>query len=95
MLPGGENAGRTVIGTVIELQRAEPVLGARAGGIPEYVPVASQPLLYPSGDVDALVESMRAVAEDRKRYAPVPSDLDHDWDDHLVRITGAYEQVER
>jgi glycosyltransferase involved in cell wall biosynthesis len=84
-------------GTVINEAKARglPVLGARAGGIPEYVPVASQALLYRSGDVDALVESMRAVAGDRKRYAPVPSDLEHDWDDHLVRITGAYEQVQR
>ena len=59
--------------TVINEAKARglPVLGAWAGGIPEYVPVASQPLLYPSGDVDALVESMRAVAEDPKRYAPV------------------------
>jgi glycosyltransferase involved in cell wall biosynthesis len=84
-------------GTVINEAKARglPVLGARAGGIPEYVPVASQPLLYPSGDADALVESMRAVADDRKRYAPVPSDLDHDWDDHLVRIVDAYERVRR
>lgn len=84
-------------GTVINEAKAHglPVLGARAGGIPEYVPVASQPLLYPSGDVDGLVESMRAVADDRKRYAPVPSDLDHDWDDHLVRIGAAYERVVR
>ena len=38
---------------------------------------------------------MRAVADDPKRYAPVPADLDHDWDDHLVRIGRAYEQVDR
>jgi glycosyltransferase involved in cell wall biosynthesis len=75
--------------------RGLPVIGAQAGGIPEYVPAASRPLLFPSGDVDALVASMRAVAEDPKRYAPVPSDLEHDWDDHLARITRVYEQVRR
>ncbi len=73
--------------------RGLPVVGARTGGIPEYVPVPSQPLLFPSGDVDALVASMRAVADDRKRYAPVPSDLDHDWDDHLARVTEVYERA--
>jgi len=84
-------------GTVINESKARglPVLGARVGGIPEYVPAASRPLLYESGDVDGLVESLRKVAEDRKRYMPVPSDLHHDWDDHLVRLTLSYEQVHR
>lgn len=72
------------------LARGIPVIGARAGGIPEAVPAAWHPFLFRPGDpVDlarALAQFVRLPAADEPAVAPTGPD----WDEHLDLVLAAY-----
>ena len=60
------------------------VIGARAGGIPELIAPASEPLLFPSGDAGALAARLRSFAADPDRFAAPPEAAPLDWAGHLA-----------
>lgn len=70
--------------------RGIPVIGARAGGIPELIAPECEPLLYPAGDVAALTVRLREFAADPARYTPVPAAAPVGWTDHLEGVLAAY-----
>ncbi len=70
--------------------RGIPVIGARAGGIPELIAPECEPLLYASGDVDALSVRLREFAADPARFTPVPVAAPVGWAEHLEGVLAAY-----
>ena len=70
--------------------RGIPVIGARAGGIPELIAPASEPLLFPSGDADALAARLREFAAEPARFVAPPEAAPLDWAGHLAGVTRAY-----
>jgi glycosyltransferase involved in cell wall biosynthesis len=73
--------------------RGIPVIGARAGGIPELVAPECEPLLYPSGSVTELAARMRDFAADPARHVPPPAAAPLDWEGHLAGILSAYREA--
>jgi glycosyltransferase involved in cell wall biosynthesis len=72
--------------------RRVPVIGARRGGIPEYVPASCQPLLFdPSspGDLVAAVGRFRADPEAHTVEPPVG----RTWEDHVQSVVATYEDA--
>jgi glycogen synthase len=74
--------------------RRVPVVGARAGGIPELVSAACRPLLFDSGDEASLGARLALVAR-----APDDFVIDDragllDWDAHVERVLDAYSEAE-
>ncbi len=71
--------------------RRLPVIGARAGGIPELVPAECEPLLFRAGDPRELRGRLVAFAAtpDAFRYTDAPAAA-LDWPAHLERVTEAY-----
>jgi glycosyltransferase involved in cell wall biosynthesis len=72
------------------LVRGVPVIGARAGGIPELVPPPLTELLFPPGDAHALADRLRRFAADPSRYLGARPSVDPSWDHHLDAIMRAY-----
>lgn len=70
--------------------RGIPVIGARAGGIPELIAPECVPLLFPPGDGAALAERLRTFAADPAPYTPAPAVAPVGWADHLTAVLGAY-----
>jgi glycosyltransferase involved in cell wall biosynthesis len=70
--------------------RGVPVIGADIGGIPEYVDPASRPLLFASGDSEALARMMSTISVRQAR--PVGSGVEHlaTWTDHAALVVDAY-----
>ena len=79
---------------VIDEARARriPVIGARAGGIPELVSPTNESLLFPSRDADALARSFRTFAAEPARYRDEGEGLG-DWDAHLDAVVAAYDDA--
>lgn len=75
--------------------RGIPVIGADLGGIPELIAPECRPLLFPSGDVGALVDRLRVFAAAPATYRPVPAAAPVDWAGHLEGVLGAYEDARR
>jgi glycosyltransferase involved in cell wall biosynthesis len=73
--------------------RGIPVIGARAGGIPELVAPECEALLYSSGSVTELAARLRDFAADPARYVPEPAAAPLDWDGHLAGILSAYREA--
>lgn len=71
-----------------------PVIGSRAGGIPELVPPAQQPLLVPPGDPGALAGALRRFAADPGRYRHGP-EAGPGWAEHTERVVAAYRDAAR
>jgi glycosyltransferase involved in cell wall biosynthesis len=69
-----------------------PVIGARAGGIPELVSPADAPLLFPAGDARALADSFRRFAAEPGRFADDGTGLT-DWDEHVDQVIAAYDEA--
>jgi glycogen synthase len=72
--------------------RGIPVIGARAGGIPELVSPADAPLLFASGDARALADSLRRFAAEPDRFADDGTGLT-DWDEHVDQVIAAYDEA--
>lgn len=70
--------------------RGIPVIGARAGGIPELIAPVCEPLLFPPGDVAALAERLRAYAADPAAFRPIAEAAPMDWARHLDLVLAAY-----
>ena len=70
--------------------RGIPVIGARAGGIPELIAPVCEPLLFPPGDAAALADRLRAYAGDPAAYRPVPEAAPIGWSRHLELVLAAY-----
>ncbi|MBV8951782.1 MAG: glycosyltransferase family 4 protein [Actinobacteria bacterium] len=70
-----------------------PVIGARAGGIPELIAPESTPLLFPSGDRVALQERLETFATNPVAYASPAGSRLAGWDVHLERVLTAYEDA--
>lgn len=70
--------------------RGLPVIAADVGGLPEYVPPASRPLVVPPGDVEALASRMHALMADPAAHASDPRSVPT-WPDHLAEVGDAYE----
>jgi glycosyltransferase involved in cell wall biosynthesis len=70
--------------------RGVPVIGADIGGIPEYVDPASRPLLFASGDTEALARAMSTISIRQERA--VGSGVEHlaTWSDHVALVLDAY-----
>lgn len=62
------------------------------GGVPEYVDVASRPLLFAPGDVAALAASLARVVEEPDRYRPTtpPGPA---WPEHIDRTVELYREA--
>jgi glycogen(starch) synthase len=73
--------------------RGIPVIGARAGGIPELIAPECAPLLFPPGDVAALTASLRSFAADPGPFVPAPAVAPAGWADHLAAVIAAYEEA--
>lgn len=73
--------------------RGLPVVGTFAGGIPEYVPRRSRPLLVPQRDAGALAASMRRALDDPAAYAPAADDLAMTLDAHVDAVLAAYDRA--
>jgi len=72
--------------------RRIPVIGARAGGIPELISAAAEPLLFTSGDAAGLGRSLRMFVADPARFADDGSGITG-WDRHLGLVTNAYDDA--
>ena len=83
--PAGLVVGEAVV-------RGVPVVVARSGGLPEYVPESCRPLLFPAGDVAALRDRLAALSANRSAYAVGPADA-LTWDEHLDAVIATYEQA--
>ena len=69
--------------------RGVPVVGARRGGIPEYVPETCHPLLFDpdrAGDLGAALQRFQA---DPTAFAVSPPS-GRTWADHLAQVVSAY-----
>lgn len=75
--------------------RGIAVIGAQIGGIPELVADASRPLLFPSGDADALTARMQAFVDDPDGYIGPPEAAPSSWPEHLDAVLTAYEDARR
>ena len=73
--------------------RGIPVIGARAGGIPELVAPASAPLLFDLGDAGQLAARLRTFVADPARFAAPPEAAPLDWAGHLAGVTRAYAEA--
>jgi glycosyltransferase involved in cell wall biosynthesis len=73
--------------------RGIPVIGARAGGIPELVAPDCVPLLFPAGDREALVDRLRTFAADPAAFVPRPEAAPAGWPGHLAAVTAAYREA--
>jgi glycosyltransferase involved in cell wall biosynthesis len=74
--------------------RAIPVIGARAGGIPELISPADEPLLFSAGDAVSLSTSLQRFAAQPDRYADDASGI-CDWDAHVDAVIAAYDDALR
>ena len=83
---------REPAGLVVNEARAYgvPVIASRVGGVPELVPLASQPLLFTAGDVDDLRARLLAFAADPERYREPPPGPEEGWDAHVEAVLAAY-----
>jgi glycosyltransferase involved in cell wall biosynthesis len=70
--------------------RGIPVVGARAGGIPELIAPASEPLLFRSGDAGELTTRLQAFAAAPERFAAPAEAAPIDWPGHLAGVARAY-----
>jgi len=70
--------------------RGIPVIGARVGGIPELIAPASQPLLFPAGDVTELTARLRTFAAAPAHFGAAPESAPIDWTGHLAGVLAAY-----
>lgn len=70
--------------------RGIPVIGADIGGIPELIAPECEPLLFPPGDTDALVDRLQTYATGPGRFRPPPAAAPLDWDGHLAGVLRAY-----
>lgn len=86
-----EPAGLVVLEAAV---RGVPVIASNVGGIPEYVPEPCRPLLFPPGDVDALVGRLRDFGADPTRFT-VSASAVKTWDEHLDEVLAAYEAAVR
>ena len=75
--------------------RGVPVIGADIGGIPEIEAPGCAPLLFPSGDTDALAQRLAT-------FAAAPGDYFYDsrtglldWDAHIDRVCESYRDAIR
>jgi glycosyltransferase involved in cell wall biosynthesis len=75
--------------------RCLPVIGARAGGIPELVSERSEPLLFPAGDVDALAAQLERFAHGPAAYVDDGIGDLMTWDRHLDLVEASYEDAIR
>ncbi|MFL6206831.1 MAG: glycosyltransferase [Acidimicrobiales bacterium] len=69
--------------------RGVPIIGARRGGIPEYVPAPCQPLLFDPDRPADLGASLQRFASDPDRFVVEPP-VDRTWSDHVSQILAAY-----
>lgn len=72
--------------------RGIPVIGARIGGIPEFIAADDQDLLFPSGDVGALRSRLQAFL-DRPRSGRRTGAASGGWPGHLRDIIEAYDDA--
>ena len=70
--------------------RGLTVIGTTAGGIPELIAPASEPLLVPPGDRDALAVALARFAANPEVFRSVPEAVPRDWRAHLAAIETAY-----
>jgi glycosyltransferase involved in cell wall biosynthesis len=79
-------------GTVAVEARAHglPVIAADSGGMVEAVEDASRPLIFPPGNVGALVTSLQRVAADPRAYRPATTSTWPSWDEHAERVERVY-----
>jgi glycosyltransferase involved in cell wall biosynthesis len=70
--------------------RGITVIGARAGGIPELIAPASEPLLFEPGDAGALTARLETFAAEPGRFAAAGEAAPLDWPGHLAGVTRAY-----
>jgi glycosyltransferase involved in cell wall biosynthesis len=69
--------------------RRVPIVGARRGGIPEYVPDACHPLLFDPDASGDLAAALRRFAADPAAFAVEPPS-GRTWSDHLELLLDAY-----
>jgi glycosyltransferase involved in cell wall biosynthesis len=70
--------------------RRIPVIGADLGGIPELLAPASRPLVFSSGDSEALRRRLLAFVAEPARYKETAEQVANGWPEHLVAIRQAY-----
>jgi glycosyltransferase involved in cell wall biosynthesis len=77
----------------------KPVIGARAGGIPDVIDDEDNGILVPFGDVKALAESMRRLLTDRKlavkmgRHGHQKVITQYTWDNVGDRVIDGYRSI--
>ena len=83
---------RELAGLVILEARARrlPVIGARIGGIPEFVAVESQPLLFRAGDPIDLFRVLAELVADPGAYVGSAGSAVTTWPEHLDAVLEAY-----
>ena len=84
-------------GLVVNEARARgiPVIGARAGGIPELISPACERLLFSPGDVSELASRLVVLAENPSAYSRDDGVGLVDWPTHLDRVIEAYDDAQR
>jgi glycosyltransferase involved in cell wall biosynthesis len=72
-----------------------PVLAARIGGIPELVPAASRPLLFPPGDRAELARRMEDFVRSPEQFRELRSGAGLDWTQHAGLVVRVYDDARR
>lgn len=72
--------------------RGIPVIAADVGGLPEYVPSACRPLLFPPGDDVALARRMRQFVDDPSAFLPSADEIPT-WSRHRDDLLKLYGEV--
>jgi glycosyltransferase involved in cell wall biosynthesis len=70
--------------------RGVPVIASDAGGLVEHLEERSRPLVFPGGDVAALVSSMRTIAHDPRPFRPAGTSTWPTWADHVATVESIY-----
>lgn len=70
--------------------RGLTVIGTTAGGIPELIAPASEPLLVPPGDRHVLAAALARFASNPDGFQSAPEAVPTDWSTHLTAIETAY-----